>query len=547
MTITTAKSGSGAACSFRLAPLALAALLCGQVQAQTASGAVASGAAAAGASGGVDAPAAPAPNPWRFTPTLDYGLILTDNVGLQRDARKTGQLISELSPGFDARYNGPRLVGRATYDLHLFQGLRRDVPGSRRNSHSLQSDMRAELVDDMLFVDAGATINQVGISPFGQAPGRYSTANTAEVKTWRVSPSLRNRLGRFAVSEVRYTRDGVSAGRSGLGDTSGDTVSLSLRSGQSWQDLGFALNASDQTIRDKVRNDSTIQTGNFNLTYQLLRTLNVTAGVNYDNYNYESLGGANGGNGWNAGFTWTPSRRTSLTVNHGQRFYGPSRVLKGMHRTRRTVWNISYDDMVTSTRANFLLPSAVDTAALIDSLLLPNFPDPEERARAVEEYIRSTGLPPTLADQINFFSNRYSLQKQLRGSFAYRAARTTVLYSVYRVRREALSSSVADSVLLGTSTSTVNDNVDQKGFAASLQYSLNSRSKLSLTTDIYNTESLTTGFTGRTRAVRLGLRQRLQKFTNARIELRHVKGATGVIAPAPYSENAISAYLTMQY
>lgn len=533
MTITTAKLDSGAACALRLAPLALAALLCGQVQAQSVPGA--------------EAPRATAPSPWRFTPTVDYGLILTDNVNLQPDERKHGQLIAEVAPGFDARYQGPRLVGHARYDLRLFQALQRDVPGARNNSHSLQSDLRAELADDMLFVDANASISQVGISPFGQTPSRYSSANSAEVTSWRISPYLRNRLGRLATSELRYTRDSVSAGNTGLGDTDGQTVSLSLRSGQAWQDLGFELNASDQTIRDKVRNDSTIQTGNFNLSYRLLRTLSVTAGVNYDNYNYESLGGANGGNGWNAGFTWTPSRRTSLMLNHGQRYYGPSRALKAMHRTRRSVWNISYDDSVTSTRANFLLPRAVDTAALIDSLLLPSFPDPEERARAVEEYIRSSGLPPTLADQINFFSNRFSLQKQLRASFAYRTARTAVVYSVYRIRREALSSSVADSVLLGTSSSVINDNVDQKGFAASLQYSLNSRSKLSLTTDIYDSDSLTTGFTARTRAVRLGLRQRLQKTMNARVELRHVKGATGIVTPAPYTENAISAYLTMQY
>lgn len=517
----------------RLAPLALAALLCSQAQAQIATSA--------------EPPRATAPNPWRFTPTVDYGLILTDNVNLQPAERKHGQLLLEVSPGFDARYKGPRLVGQARYDLHLFQALQRDVPGARNNSHALQSSARAELMDDMLFVDANASINQVGISPFGQSPSRYSSANSAEVKTWRISPYLRNRIGRFANSEVRYTRDGVDAGTTGMGDTQGETIAVSLRSGTAWQDMGFELNASDQTIHDKVRNDSTIQTGNFNLSYQVLRTLNVTAGVNYDNYNYESLGGANGGNGWNAGFTWTPSRRTSLTVNHGQRYYGPSRMLKAMHRTRHSVWNLSYDDSVTSTRANFLLPRAVDTAALIDSLLLPSFPDPEERARAVEEYIRTSGLPPTLADQINFFSNRFSLQKQLRASFGYRTARSAVVYSVYRIRREALSSSVADSVLLGSSSSIINDNVDQKGFAASLQYSLNSRSKLSLTTDIYDSDSLTTGFTARTRAVRLGLRQRLQKNMNARVELRHVKGATGITTPAPYTENAISAYLTMQY
>ena len=495
----------------------------------------------------VEAPTNKSVAPWTFVPTVDLRATFTDNVALQPEPRKHSQFILEVAPGFQARFKSPRLVGKADYNLRYYMQLHDKVQGTRSNSHSLNSSGRAELVDDMVFVDASAAITQVGISPFGQNPNGYSAANSADVKTWRISPYAVNRLGNFAISEVRYTKDGVSAGNTGLGDTLGDTASLTLRSGRGWRDFGFDIQASDQVIRDKARNDTHVKTGNANLSYQLFRTLNVTAGRNYDSYDYESLGGANGGNGWNAGFTWTPSRRTSLTMNTGQRYYGPSRVLKALHRSRRTVWSVTYDDSVTSTRANFLLPSAVDTAALLDGLLTPNFPDPVERARAVEEYIRAAGLPPSIIDNINFFSNRFSLQKQLRASMAFRAARTNVIYSAFRVRREALSTSVADSVLQGTGTTTLNDNVDQVGLSASLHYALNSRSKLSLLTDISDSESLTTGLKTRSSSVRFGLRQRLAQKLNATVELRRVKGNASQLVLAPYTENAISAYLTMQY
>lgn len=520
----------------RLAPLAVAALLCGSARAQLIT-----------PEPPADAPDNKSMARWKFIPTVDMRATFTDNVALAPEARAHSQFIMEVTPGFEALYKSRRLQGKAEYNLSYYELLHDDIPGARRNSHSLNATGRAELVDDMVFVDAYAAISQVGISAFGQRPNGVSTANSADVKTWRISPYVINRLGDFAVSQIRYTKDGVSSGNSALGDTLGDTAQLSLRSGRAWQDVGFDINASEQTIHDKVRNDTHVKTGNVNLSYQLLRTLNVTAGRNYDSYDYESLGGANRGNGWNAGFTWTPSRRTSLTINTGQRYYGPSRLLKALHRSRRTVWSISYDDSVTSTRANFLLPSAVDTAFLLDGLLTPNFPDPAERARAVDDYIRASGLPPSIVENINFFSNRFSLQKQLRASMGFRSARTNVLYSAFRVRREALSTTAADSVLQGISTSSLTDNVDQVGVAASLYYSLNSRSKLSLITDISDNESLTTGLKTRSSSVRLGMRHRLAKKLNATVELRHVKGNASPIIVAPYTENAISAYLTMQY
>ncbi|QYF95056.1 TIGR03016 family PEP-CTERM system-associated outer membrane protein [Massilia sp. PAMC28688] len=537
MIITTAKPMQRVAGrqGLRLAPLAFAALLCASARAQL-------------IEQPKPAPEADQPSTarWRFIPTLDLRTILTDNVALAPGARAHGQLITEISPGFRANFNTPRIKGYANYNLRMFSELRDRRAGARRNAHSLNANGRAELVNDMIFVDGYAAITQVGISPFGQTPNGYSSANTADVKTWRISPSMLNRFGNFAVSELRYTKDGVSAARTGLGDTVGDTASVSVRNGRGWQDLGFDLNASNQVIRDKLRNDTHVKTGNFNLNYQLFDTLAITAGRNYDSYDYESLGGANSGNGWNAGFTWTPSRRTSLTVNNGQRYYGPSRVVKAFHRSRRTVWSVTYDDSVTSTRGNFLLPSTVDTAFLLNNLLLPTFPDPLERANAIEEYMRATGLPLSLPDKINFFSNRFSLQKQLRASVAVRGARTNVVLTAFRSRREALSTSVVDSVLQGTSTSNQLDNVDQAGVSTAFNYRLTPLTSLNVRGEVTHNESLTTALKTSTGSLRFGARHRLDRKAHATIELRHVRGNASFTEKIPYTENAITAYLTIQ-
>ena len=84
-----------------------------------------------------------------------------------------------------------------------------------------------------------------------------------------------------------------------------------------------------------------------------------------------------------AGFAWEPSSRTSVSASIGERFFGRTYYLSASHRTRRTVWNISYDEAVTTTRSQFFLPAAIDTAALLDRLFTGVYPDPVQRKLAV--------------------------------------------------------------------------------------------------------------------------------------------------------------------
>jgi uncharacterized protein (PEP-CTERM system associated) len=485
---------------------------------------------------------------WNFTPTLRVGETWTDNVGQRDDATKESSLIHEITPGFMVAHKGPRLVVNGLYELRYYDVQNDDVGETNRSTQLLRSDAKGKLVEDLLYFDANASIRQQAISAFGPATdgNDYSSANRTEVKSWRVSPYLVHRFGPTATSELRYVRDSVDAGHTGLGNTDGDTVSFRLNSGPIFKRLGWGLAASHQKIRDDIRNDSEIKTANLNLRYLLGRTFNVTGNIGYDDYDYEALGGANRGKAWDAGFAWTPSTRTSLQASVGRRYYGPSRTLSAMHRSRHTVWSIQYNDTVSTTRANFLIPSAIDTAALLDGLFLPTFPDPDERARAVEAYIRATGLPPSLADNINYFSNRYVLQKQLRASMAYRAARSSTVFSVFRIRRDALSVRETDSVLLGNSLSTVNDDVKQAGINITMNYRLTPRTNLNLVGSVTDSESLTTGFKSRSNVLRFNARHQLGAKMFGAVELRHIKGNRSVEVASPYTENAVSASLNMQ-
>eukprot|EP01032_Pedospumella_encystans_P029152 gene29152-32925_t len=118
--------------------------------------------------------------------------------------------------------------------------------------------------------------------------------------------------------------------------------------------------------------------------------LTVTGG--YDEYDYQSLGGVTKGKNWSVGGSWRPSGRTSVQLNVGKRYFGDSYFLAANHRTRTSVWSLTYSDAVTTTRSQFQLPSAVNTFALLDQLFQAQIPDAAARRQAVEAYIIAAGL-----------------------------------------------------------------------------------------------------------------------------------------------------------
>jgi uncharacterized protein (PEP-CTERM system associated) len=283
-----------------------------------------------------------------------------------------------------------------------------------------------------------------------------------------------------------------------------------------------------------------------NLRYRANSSLDLTMSSGYDKYDYQSLGGATAGKNYSLGFNWAPSARTSIQASAGKRYFGNSYFLVANHRSRRTVWSINYNDAVTTTRAQFLIPAAIDTASMLDRLFTTSIPDPVARQQAVDAYIRATGLPASLANNINYFSNRFILQKQFQMSAAFNAPKTTSIVSLNASKRNALSTAQSDSALLGTSLSTLND--DTKQISASLlsNHRLNSLTAVNLSVTALRTESLTTGIRNKQKFATVAITHKFERRLRGAIELRRSQGNADVTGGRSYRENAISASLSLQ-
>jgi len=491
---------------------------------------------------------------WRFTPTLRVVETYTDNVDLRPDDRAHSELISEITPGFALALDSRRLKGSAHASYRQFV-YAKESSDRNRSDHFSQygADLHGVVAEDLLFVDASASSGRQSVSAFGpRAEDRpYSDLNSTQVKTWRISPYLVQQFGRNARATVRYTRDSVESDRrSQFGDSLADTVSASLDSLPDAGKLGWGLNYQHQDLDSERVGETSTENISGRLRYQLLRTFALTANAGYDRYDYQTLGGRTAGRNWSAGFSWTPSQRSTVEASLGRHFYGTTGSLLASVRSRRSVWLLSYSDAITNSRSQFTLPAAVDTAAMLDRLFLTSIPDPVQRRQAVEAYIQASGLPPSLADSVNYLSNRYMRQKQLQASAAFRGLRSSAVLSAYANERTALSSQTSDSALLGSQLASLNNNVRQFGANATATYRLNGRSSLVGSATASRTESLTTGRESVQRHLRLGFNTQLGRHLNGSVELRRRLGDTdfeiGSLATRGYSENAISATLSMQ-
>src|SRR5207244_1888506 len=131
--------------------------------------------------------------------------------------------------------------------------------------------------------------------------------------------------------------------------------------------------------------------------------------------------------------------RTRLAATAGRRYFGSTASIELSHRTRLTVWNLSYLQDISTTSSEFLIPSTVYTASYLNTLFTPSIPDPVARLAAVNAFIARNGLSSSFDRPVNFFSSVPFLTKRLLGSFGIQGVRNTILFNMFTETREALA------------------------------------------------------------------------------------------------------------
>lgn len=489
---------------------------------------------------------------WEIVPTLELKETFSDNVRLSNTDEES-DFITQVNPGISLNGLGPRLKFNSRYVMqNLFYAKEH---GRNATNHQLNANGNAELLSDHLFVDAKASISQRSISSFGpqSEDNTNITNNRTNIETYSFSPYLLHHFRNIADAELRYTHDSVSTSGSGsavatgFSDSKSDSIRLLLTSGDDFRILGWGLNYNKQHIDFNSGQTVDQVTYGGDLSYRLTPQFKLIANGGYERNDYLSITGDSAGSFWKGGFAWTPSRRTNIEAQAGRRYFGDSYSFKASHRSRRTAWNVSYSEDVTTTRSQFLIPATIDTAGFLDQLWTSIFPDPIVRQQVIAAFISANGLPESLADSVNFLTNRFFLQKRFQASVSVTGARNTAVLSLFDIRREAQTAQSADSVLLGPSDLSLNDDTKQQGIHALWTRKLAPHTDANLSLALTKTRSLTTGREDDEKTLRLGVTKELRSNIKGGIELRHKDLESNQSNGTEYNENAVTASLQVSF
>ena len=178
-----------------------------------------------------------------LVPTLSVTQILTDNHLLSETGRSDG--ITQVAAGVGLRASSNAVQGLVDYSLtgslHARHSSRNQV------QNALTANASAELVDNRLQLNASARISQAAVSAFGAQPGTgvATTANSTEVRTLQVTPTLRGQVGPWMQysASLSHAMTVASGGSNGDSSTTSVTVRVEPRTRSR---LGWSVDASHQ-------------------------------------------------------------------------------------------------------------------------------------------------------------------------------------------------------------------------------------------------------------------------------------------------------------
>lgn len=451
---------------------------------------------------------------WAIKPSLELSESYSSNISRARIGQERRDWVTQINPNLNLNIDGPRLE----LDAHYRMQNSLYATNSRLNAtrHELRAAVHGKLFDDLLFMDGKASLSQYNINPLGQqAFNAFNTkANRADVRSASISPYLRARYKGWVNGEIRYTLGSVSTTAFGLANSRSDSISLNASSGHSFTALRWNLYYTKQktsysTLLTPINNS------NYGVRFNYLITprLSLDANTGYEKSDYVAIARTPRGPTNMAGFTWAPSLRTHIDLQAGRRAFGPSLSFNIRHHSRRTVWNIAYDEDITTTQSQFLA---------------------------------NAGLAVPVTGPTNFLSNQVFLQKRLNASVTITGHRNDLTFSLFDASRDAQTAQTQNLALLGAANLALGNRSKQRGGSASWNSRLSAHTTGNLSAGYSKNNFLAAGITSQERHFQLRITTQLEADMSYSLSLLHNQHESSQVN-FNSRENAIAASLLLQF
>ena len=305
---------------------------------------------------------------WRVQPFAVGRITYTDNVDLEPDDRKQDALITEVGPGLSFEADTARLQAAAEGSI-VYQrtSLNREEDDIRAE---LAGTATAEWVENLFWTDAAASVSQQTVDNSRATSASVSNdASTRTTQTYRLSPYLTNRIGRYAFTELRYTGtatliedDDTQATRLRPGNDASNSleheVSVTARSGPRFDRYSWTATALASELRfedggggagagndaDQSRREAILRN-----RYAITRSFALIGDIGYQELDSGDRADSFEAPVYAAGFQWTPSPDTDVLVTYGQRNDNLTLELDARHDvSARTSLTASYQQEVAT-------------------------------------------------------------------------------------------------------------------------------------------------------------------------------------------------------
>ncbi len=496
---------------------------------------------------------------WRFTPSIGSTVTFSDNVNQSANNEETGGSLS-LTPGFTLQSLGSRRV-RANVGYNMSAVTRFGGNSDNDLFHNLGASLKSEVVEDFFFVDANASVSQQLISLFGSpADASVNDSNRATVGTFSISPYIQKRLGTFANLQARYTGGGAIFSDNAASNSNINAFSAGLTSGTQFNDLSWGLNYSIREANNRDVSDSTFESAVVTLGYALSRKFRVFGTLGEDRNDFISANETDGSS-YSLGFGWSPSRRTSIEMSAGERFFGKTFSFTGRHQTRRAQWSASYSEDVSDISNQFISESDKTYWVCVVSdggAVPPATENTEVRAYRTDFFpvapfpscLPQPATPSELLGLGVSFESLLSaggfLASTVNGVYIIKSLSAGVTWNI---RRLDLGLTLRDSKRLYQLLGDAQDEIQSVTASASYRLSPKTRVNSSLSLTRNSADALLNSGVERDddiATLSLGLSHRFADKLNGALTFRHTQRDSNA-ANADYDENSLSASVNMRF
>jgi uncharacterized protein (PEP-CTERM system associated) len=458
---------------------------------------------------------------WVLSPGVMSSISYVDNVDLSAGPSTPSAYILQINPSISFQRTGSRLLLDFDYTLqNLFYSYndpeRLDNEDDYKTYHQLATQAKAELVEKILFLDAGASYSQQNAS--GQDPASFDnlslSANRSNVKTLSVSPYVRQRLGSTANVELRYRYNRFTDDVNTVNDAHIRETSLLVNNGKRFDRLGWVLTAQRRKIDYAEQQDTLLSTAGMRFTYKLFSRISLLATAGHEENEYIQLESASTeGNYWTAGILWNPSQRTSLSAETGRRYFGRTSAFSFNHRTKHTVWSAKYAEDITNQSL-----IQTETQLVQIGVTAPSAGDPG-------------GQPIYIELSRPILASGTVLRRSATAGMTMKLGKSNLNLNLSKIRYEYQLSTDEEELLVAD---------------LSLQWDLSSKAKLMFTSYNQQRKLLTSNEEELLRQLKMAYQKDLKKNVLVQAEYRHARNETDS-GLREYKQNAIELGVTMKF